>query len=112
VVHRFFTVLKKKKKKQNLKKLKKIFLEWNFLKFLKKFLEKARLFLSCEARLKLGRKKWRENYMQKLNYAQGFLCEGWYENCNNYEIYIYNNYEKLRSFREESFFYFSWRVFF
>lgn len=27
-----------------------------------------------------------------------FECEGWYENCNNYEIYIYNNYEKLRSF--------------
>jgi len=95
-----------------LKKLKKIFLEWNFLKFLKKFLEKARLFLSCEARLKLGRKKWRENYMQKLNYAQGFLCEGWYENCNNYEIYIYNNYEKLRSFREESFFIFLGEFFF
>jgi hypothetical protein len=50
--------------------------------------------------------------MQKLNYAQGFLCEGWYENCNNYEIYIYNNYEKFRSFREESFLHFSWRVFF
>jgi len=47
-----------------------------------------------------------------------FECEGWYENCNNYEIYIYNNYEKLRRFfpfflrEEELFFYFSWRVFF
>lgn len=38
-----------------------------------------------------------------------FECEGWYENCNNYEIYIYNNYEKLRSFsfflREEELFF-------
>lgn len=43
----FFTVLKKKKKqKQNLKKkLKKSFLEWNFLKFFhKKFLEKTDFF--------------------------------------------------------------------
>jgi len=32
-----------------------------------------------------------------------FLCDGSYENCNNYEIYIYNNYEKLRSFRERNF---------
>jgi len=107
VVHRFLQFWRRKREKQNLKK--KIEKDFSWMKFLEVFEKnpwKNRLFLRCEARLKLGRKKWRENIL----YAKIKLCARWYENCNNYEIYIYNNYEKLRSFRKKPF-YFSWRVF-